>query len=60
VGRFTAAGSLPGRPLGYALNRQGDFDAILNLGYDWRPFWLTRHLATPLFQPGEHGFGGPR
>jgi UDP-glucose:tetrahydrobiopterin glucosyltransferase len=32
-----------------ALRRQGDFDAILNLGYDWLPFWLTPHLPTPLF-----------
>ena len=32
-----------------ALRRQGDFDAILNLGYDWLPFWLTPHLPIPLF-----------
>ncbi|APD47433.1 glycosyltransferase [Synechococcus sp. CS-602] len=43
------AGSLLAGLWETALNRQGDFDAILNLGYDWLPFWLTRHLATPLF-----------
>ncbi|MCT0198770.1 glycosyltransferase [Synechococcus sp. CS-1325] len=32
-----------------ALKHQADFDAILNLGYDWLPFWLTPHLAAPLF-----------
>jgi len=32
-----------------ALQRQADFDAILNLGYDWLPFWLTSHLSVPLF-----------
>ena len=32
-----------------ALADQAGFDLILNLGYDWLPFWLTPHLATPLF-----------
>ena len=32
-----------------ALAEQAGFDLILNLGYDWLPFWLTPHLATPLF-----------
>jgi UDP-glucose:tetrahydrobiopterin glucosyltransferase len=32
-----------------ALNAQGDFDALLNLSYDWLPFWLSPHLQTPLF-----------
>ena len=32
-----------------ALDHQSQFDATLNLGYDWLPFWLTPHLATPLF-----------
>ncbi len=31
-----------------ALERQRDFDLILNLAYDWLPFWLTRFVATPL------------
>ncbi|MFM8605374.1 MAG: glycosyltransferase [Cyanobium sp.] len=31
-----------------ALERQAEFDAILNLAYDWLPFWLTRFAATPL------------
>jgi hypothetical protein len=31
-----------------ALERQGEFDRILNLAYDWLPFWLTRFVATPL------------
>ncbi|MBC1261373.1 glycosyltransferase family 4 protein [Synechococcus sp. BSF8S] len=28
---------------------QGEFDAVLNLAYDWLPFWLTPLLGTPLF-----------
>lgn len=32
-----------------ALARQDAFDLILNLGFDWLPFWLTPHLRTPLF-----------
>jgi UDP-glucose:tetrahydrobiopterin glucosyltransferase len=31
-----------------ALQQQGDFDRILNLAYDWLPFWLSRFTATPL------------
>jgi UDP-glucose:tetrahydrobiopterin glucosyltransferase len=31
-----------------ALERQGEFDRILNLAYDWLPFWLTRFATTPL------------
>lgn len=31
-----------------ALERQADFDRILNLGYDHLPFWLTRFVTTPL------------
>jgi UDP-glucose:tetrahydrobiopterin glucosyltransferase len=31
-----------------ALERQGEFDRILNLAYDWLPFWLTRFVRTPL------------
>ena len=31
-----------------ALAQQAAFDRILNLAYDWLPFWLTPHLATPL------------
>jgi UDP-glucose:tetrahydrobiopterin glucosyltransferase len=30
------------------LERQGEFDCILNLAYDWLPFWLTPFVATPL------------
>jgi UDP-glucose:tetrahydrobiopterin glucosyltransferase len=29
--------------------RHADFDAVLNLAYDWLPFWLTPLLPTPLF-----------
>ncbi|NQV11098.1 MAG: glycosyltransferase family 4 protein [Cyanobacteria bacterium] len=43
------AGSLLAALWETALDHQGEFDAILNLGYDWLPFWLTPHLATPLF-----------
>lgn len=32
-----------------ALREQGRFDALLNLAYDWLPFWLTPHTSTPLF-----------
>ena len=28
---------------------QHHFDAVLNLGYDWLPFWLTASFTTPLF-----------
>jgi UDP-glucose:tetrahydrobiopterin glucosyltransferase len=31
-----------------ALAQQAAFDCILNLAYDWLPFWLTPHFATPL------------
>jgi len=31
-----------------ALETQGEFDVVLNLAYDWLPFWLTRSCATPL------------
>lgn len=31
-----------------ALERQDEFDVILNLAYDWLPFWLTRCSLTPL------------
>ena len=32
-----------------ALALQDQFDAVLNLGYDWLPFWLTPQFRTPLF-----------
>ena len=32
-----------------ALEQQSHFDAVLNLGYDWLPFWLTPQFRTPLF-----------
>ncbi|MFO7629279.1 MAG: glycosyltransferase [Prochlorococcaceae cyanobacterium] len=31
-----------------ALARQGEFDVLLNLAYDWLPLWLTPHTATHL------------
>lgn len=31
------------------LQSQGEFDAIVNLSYDWLPFWLSPHVQTPLF-----------
>jgi UDP-glucose:tetrahydrobiopterin glucosyltransferase len=31
-----------------ALAQQNEFDLLLNLAYDWLPFWLTRSCATPL------------
>jgi UDP-glucose:tetrahydrobiopterin glucosyltransferase len=31
-----------------ALEHQARFDCILNLAYDWLPFWLSRHTLTPL------------
>jgi UDP-glucose:tetrahydrobiopterin glucosyltransferase len=31
-----------------ALQHQGEFEVVLNLAYDWLPFWLTRFCATPL------------
>ncbi len=32
-----------------ALHGREEFDAILNLSYDWLPLWLTPHCPTPLF-----------
>ncbi|MEO1002746.1 MAG: glycosyltransferase family 4 protein [Cyanobacteria bacterium J06638_7] len=40
--------ALLGRLWGRALSRQGDFEVILNLAYDWLPLWLTPHTSTPL------------
>jgi len=31
-----------------ALGEQHRFDVLLNLAYDWLPFWLTPHIPTPL------------
>ncbi|MFM1800309.1 MAG: hypothetical protein RLZZ117_2587 [Cyanobacteriota bacterium] len=31
-----------------ALDDQRRFDVLLNLAYDWLPFWLTPHTATPV------------
>ena len=42
-----AAGLLP-RFWQRALDTQAQFDLILNLSYDWLPYWLTRWFATPL------------
>ncbi len=46
--QIPAAGLLPAL-WDRALREQGNFDALLNLAYDWLPFWLTPHTATPLF-----------
>ncbi len=32
-----------------AFSEQHAFDAVLNLGYDWLPLWLTPEFQTPLF-----------
>ncbi len=45
--QIPAEGLLP-RLWERALERQGEFDVLLNLGYDWLPFWLTRFCSTPL------------
>lgn len=42
------AGALLPRFWARALAQQGAFDRILNLAYDWLPFWLTPTLSTPL------------
>jgi len=42
------AGGLLPRLWQRALAQQQGFDLILNLAYDWLPFWLTRFVATPL------------
>lgn len=31
-----------------AIEEQQRFDVLLNLAYDWLPFWLTPHISTPL------------
>jgi UDP-glucose:tetrahydrobiopterin glucosyltransferase len=31
-----------------ALRERHRFDVLLNLAYDWLPFWLTPHIPTPL------------
>jgi UDP-glucose:tetrahydrobiopterin glucosyltransferase len=31
-----------------ALAERRRFDVLLNLAYDWLPFWLTPHIATPI------------
>ena len=31
-----------------AWDRQGGFDVVLNLGYDWLPLWCSRCFNTPL------------
>ena len=42
------AGGLLPRLWEQALARGDAFDLILNLAYDWLPFWLTRWCAPPL------------
>jgi UDP-glucose:tetrahydrobiopterin glucosyltransferase len=42
------AGSLLGALWDRALSEQHRFDRLLNLAYDWLPFWLTPHTTTPL------------
>ena len=46
--QMPADGLLP-RLWDRALAEQGHFDRLVNLGFDWLPFWLTPHLRTPLF-----------
>jgi len=46
--QIPAAGLLP-RFWARALALQDQFDAVLNLGYDWLPFWLTPQFRPPLF-----------
>ena len=31
-----------------ALGERHRFDVLLNLAYDWLPFWITPHIATPV------------
>jgi UDP-glucose:tetrahydrobiopterin glucosyltransferase len=42
------AGALLPRLWQRALEQQQRFDVLLNLAYDWLPFWLTPHTPTPL------------
>ncbi len=42
------ASSLLSRLWQRALEHQDGFDLILNLSYDWLPFWLSRFTTTPL------------
>lgn len=46
--QMPAQGLLP-RLWDRALSEQDGFDRLLNLGFDWLPFWLTPHVRTPLF-----------
>nr|YP_009530955.1 putative UDP-glucose:tetrahydrobiopterin glucosyltransferase [Paulinella micropora]AXY63644.1 putative UDP-glucose:tetrahydrobiopterin glucosyltransferase [Paulinella micropora] len=34
---------------GWVLQEQEKFDLILNLSYDWLPFWITPYVSTPIF-----------
>ena len=42
------ADALLGKLWRRALAEQHRFDVLLNLAYDWLPFWLTPHVHTPL------------
>lgn len=42
------AGALLPRLWERALADQQRYDVLLNLAYDWLPFWLTPHTATPV------------
>nr|AUG32776.1 putative UDP-glucose:tetrahydrobiopterin glucosyltransferase [Paulinella longichromatophora] len=33
----------------WALQEQEKFDLILNLAYDWLPFWITPYVSVPIF-----------
>jgi UDP-glucose:tetrahydrobiopterin glucosyltransferase len=42
------AGALLPRLWERALAEQHRFDVLLNLAYDWLPFWITPHTTTPV------------
>ena len=42
------AGALLPRLWERALGEQHRFDVLLNLAYDWLPFWITPHTTTPV------------
>jgi UDP-glucose:tetrahydrobiopterin glucosyltransferase len=42
------AGALLPRLWERALAEQHRFDVLLNLAYDWLPFWITPHTPTPI------------
>jgi UDP-glucose:tetrahydrobiopterin glucosyltransferase len=42
------AGALLPRLWERALNERHRFDVVLNLAYDWLPFWMTPHVSIPI------------